>query len=55
VGFLAILNAGIASTRAAVTVGVNVLIMSGKETGITNVFLIVCQVKNCYIVKGKNS
>jgi len=52
---LAILNAGIASTRAALTVGANVPTTSGKETGINNAFLIVCQVKNCYIVKGKNS
>jgi hypothetical protein len=36
VGFLAILNAGIASTRVLLTVGVNVPIMSGKETGIIN-------------------
>jgi hypothetical protein len=31
VGFLAILNAGIAFTRVVLTVGVNVLITSGEE------------------------
>jgi len=36
VGFLAILNAGIASIRVAAIVGANVLTTSGKETGITN-------------------
>ena len=35
-GFLAILNAGIASIRVAAIVGVNVLITSGEETGIIN-------------------
>jgi hypothetical protein len=34
VGFLAILNAGIAYTRETLTVGDSVHIMSGKETGI---------------------
>jgi len=36
VGFLAILNAGIACTRVVLTVGANVPITSGKETGIIN-------------------
>ena len=35
-GFLAILNAGIACTRVVLIVGANVLTTSGKETGITN-------------------
>ncbi len=34
-----------ASTKAAVTVGVNALLMSGKETGIINAPLNVCEVK----------
>jgi hypothetical protein len=34
-----------ASIKAAVTVGVNVHITSGKETGIINASLNVCEVK----------
>jgi hypothetical protein len=34
-----------ASTKAAVTVGVNALLMSGKETEIINAPLNVCEVK----------
>jgi len=36
VGFLAILNAGIASIRVAAIVGANALITSGEKTGIIN-------------------
>jgi len=43
VGFLAILNAGIACTRETLTVGVNAPITSGKETGITNASWNVCE------------
>jgi len=39
----AILSAETASTREAVTVGVNVPITSGKETEITNAPWIVCE------------
>ena len=35
-GFLAILNAGIACTKVVLTVGVNVPTTSGKDTEITN-------------------
>ncbi len=38
-GFLAILNVGIACTRVVLTVGANVPITSGKETEITNASL----------------
>ena len=43
---LAILNVGIACTRAVVTVGVNVPITSGKEIGITDVSWNFSDVKN---------
>jgi hypothetical protein len=43
VGFLAILSAETVSTRAVLTVGTNVHITSGKETGITNASWNVCK------------
>jgi len=45
VGFLAILNAGIACTRVVLTVGANVPTTSGKKTEITNASWNVCEVK----------
>lgn len=45
VGFLIRQSAETASTKEAVTVGVNALLMSGKETEITNAPLNVCEVK----------
>jgi hypothetical protein len=47
VDFSAILSAETASTRAAVTAGVNVHITSGKETEIINAAWTVCEVKKC--------
>ena len=44
-GFLAILNAGIAFTRVVLTVGVNVPITSGEETGISKASWNVCEEK----------
>lgn len=44
-GFLAILNAGIACTRVVLTVGANVPTTSGKKTEITNASWNVCEVK----------
>jgi hypothetical protein len=43
VGFLIHQNVEAACTRAAVTVGVNALLISGKETEIINVSWNVCE------------
>ena len=53
-GFLAILNAGIASTRVVLTVGANVPTTYGKDTKITSAVLSwnACEVKNCYRATG---
>jgi len=45
VGFLICQSAETVSTKAAVTVGVNALLMSGKETEIINASWNVCEVK----------
>ena len=43
-GFLAILNAGIACTKVVLTVGANAPITSGEDTETTNASWNVCEV-----------